>query len=76
MHAAGICDEEQMKRILEQSPELNARDNAGRTALHHACKAGNIGAFKALVDHDDTDIDPVTKSGVTPLMMAVESGKI
>ena len=48
----------------------------GRTALHFACKAGNIPNFKILAAHDDIDLDPATRSGVTPIMMAVESANI
>ena len=48
----------------------------GRTALHFACKAGNIENFNVLVAHDDIDPDAPSKSGVTPIMMAVESANI
>ena len=55
---------------------MNARDKIGRTALHFACRAGKLDIFSALIAHEDTDIDAVTKAGVTPLMMAIESGNI
>ena len=45
----------------------------GRTALHFACKAGNIPNFLLLAELENIDLDPATKSGVTPIMMAVES---
>ena len=58
------------------NPNLEARDNVGRTALHFAAKAGNLAAFRVLVELEDVDIDAVTVSGTTPLMSAVESGHI
>ena len=33
-------------------------------------------AFQALLEHEDCEVDAVTKAGVTPLMNAVESGNI
>ena len=76
MHAAGNCTEEELGLIMTLQPDVNQRDNLGRTAMHFACRAGNLGTFRILNDHDDTDIDAVTNAGVTPLMMAIESGKI
>ena len=32
--------------------------------------------FKVLVELEDIDVDAVSNAGVTPLMLAVESGKI
>ena len=61
---------------MELNPDVNATCKLGRTALHFACKAGNIDNFKILVAHDDIELDPATNSGVTPIMMAVESANI
>ena len=76
MHAAGNCNGDEIAQIMTLSPDVTAKDNLGRTALHFACRAGNLETFQKLVEHDDTDIDAVTNAGVTPLMMAIESGKI
>ena len=77
MHAAGKCSEEELSTILTQTaPNVNARDKLGRTALHFACRSGNIGAFKALILKEETEVDAVTNAGVTSLMMAIESGSI
>ena len=56
--------------------KLNKKDSIGRTALHYACKAGNLKTFRILVADDNCDIDAVTNSGVTPLMCAIDSGVI
>ena len=76
MHAAARCQADQLRVILELNPDVNATCKMGRTALHFACKAGNIPNFTLLAAHDDIDLDPVTRSGVTPIMMAVESANI
>ena len=76
MHVAAKCNKEQIQKILELNPNVNARDNVGRTALHFACRAGNIDTFQVLTEIDDVDVDAVTNSGVTPLMMAIECGNI
>ena len=48
----------------------------GRTALHHVCRAGKMDNFEVLIEIEDIDEDAITNSGVTALMMAVESGQI
>ena len=58
------------------NPNLDQRDKIGRTALHFACRAGKIDTFNALVANESIDLDAATNAGVTPLMMAVESGNI
>ena len=63
-------------------PDVNARDKIGRTALHYACRAGNQEAFEVLIEYvdiedmEDIDVDAVTNAGITPLIMAIESGNI
>ena len=42
------------------NPDVNAKDAIGRTALHFACRAGNMDTFKVLVELDDIDVDAVT----------------
>ena len=76
MLVSAECSADQLNEILTLSPNINARDAVGRTALHFACRAGNMDTFAILVALDDIDVDAVTNSGVTPLMMAVESGQI
>ena len=65
-----------LRQLLKLNPDLNACDKMGRTAIHFACRSGKKDAVKVLAEQDDCDIDAVTNSGVTPLMMAVETGDI
>ena len=76
MLVADKCTETELNQILPLNPDINATDKIGRTALHYACRAGNLSTFKVLAELDDTDVDAVTNSGVTPLMLAVESADI
>lgn len=76
MHVSGTCSENELNQIMALEPGLNIKDNLGRTALHFACRAGNVATFKVLANFDDTEVDGVTNAGVTPLMMAIESGNI
>ena len=43
--------------LLEFEPDINITDMVGRTALHYACKAANIKVARALMEHDDADVD-------------------
>ena len=76
MHVAAACTREQLEQVLAKNPDVNAKDNFGRTALHFACRAGNLATFEVLFGIETVDIDAPTKAGVTPLMMAIESGSI
>ena len=76
MHASALFPSEQLQTILELNPNVNARDNLGRTALHFACRAGNIDNFNILAAIEDIELDPATTTGVTPIMNAVESANI
>ena len=74
MHASALFPSDQLQTILELNPNVNARDSIGRTALHFACRAGNVDNFNVLAAIEDIDLDPTTTTGVTPIMNAVESG--
>ena len=76
MHVAAACTREQLEQVLAKNPDVNAKDNFGRTALHFACRAGNLATCEVLFAIETVDIDAPTKAGVTPLMMAIESGSI
>ena len=76
MLVSAECNADQLREILTLEPNVNAKDAIGRTALHFACRAGNLETFKVLVELEDIDVDAVSNAGVTPLMLAVESGKI
>ena len=76
MLVAGKGSAEDIQKILDLGPEVNKPDKYGRTALHFACRSGNMETFSKLVDLEDMEYDVFTKAGVTPLMMAVESRNI
>ena len=76
MHISGTCTSTELDQVMELNPDLNAKDSLGRSALHFACRAGKIDTFNNLAEREDTEIDAVTNAGVTPLMMAIESGDI
>ena len=76
MHVASTCTAQQLETILTLNPDVNAQDNIGRTALHYACRAGKLDTFTVLANMEPIEVDMVTNAGVTPLMMAIESGNI
>ena len=77
MHVAANCDADATRQILNEfGADVNAKDVIGRTAIHYACRAGNMEAFQALLESEDCEVDAVTNAGVTPLMSAIESGNI
>ncbi len=50
---------------------MNATDTVGRTALHYACRRGDIEIFKVLIEDTEVNEDAQTNAGVSPMMMAV-----
>ena len=76
MLVSGKGTGEDLTRVLTLNPEINKADNYGRTAIHFACRSGNLDTFNVLVSLEDTEYDISTNAGVTPLMMAVESRNI
>ena len=71
MLAASLGTAKIVKAILKSNPDVNAVDTVGRTALHYACRRGDIEIFKVLMEDTDVNEDAQTKSGVSPMMMAV-----
>ena len=68
-----------IKLILSKEPDLNYSDRFGRTALHHAARAGNIEATKYILQtggnsHGAVNINCQTIGGETPLIKAADSG--
>ena len=74
--ASSQCSGEDFAQIMSLSPDLNQKDRVGRTALHFACRAGRLEIFNQLFEDESVEIDAITNCGVTPLMMAIESGNI
>lgn len=44
------------------------------TGIHHAAAAGDLGAIRQLLQHDDVDINQKNPLGMTPLMYAAKNG--
>ena len=74
MHCAASGNAEMLKIILDKLPNLDLTDKCGRTALHYACKAGNLETLNILGEQEEIEVNCVTNGGKTPLMMAVEQG--
>ena len=73
MMASGVCSSAELQLLMPFGPDVLAVDRCGRTALHFACRAGNLDAFNFLIEFENVDYDAVTTAGVTPLMNAVQS---
>ena len=58
-----------------KSVSLEARDHAGRTALHVACRDGSVAALSALLAAGADVHARATLTGITPLMAAAASGR-
>ena len=62
--------------LKQYNPNVNAQDSTGRTALHFACRAGNLKMLQRLIAWDGINTDVRTCGGETPLMAACQSGEI
>ena len=60
----------QVKALLTNRPDLNARDEAGNTALHWAALNGDVELVKILLNVG-SPYDVENKAGATPLIYAV-----
>ena len=45
MHATAVLSGEKFRRLLSLKPNLSRVDRYGRTALHFACRSGNLENF-------------------------------
>ena len=64
-----------LQTVLQYEPDLEKVDKQGRTALHYACRAGNLQTLRMLIQQD-VNIEARTQGGVTPLMAGIQSGAI
>ena len=61
--------------IAQLGPDINIKDNAGRTAFHHAAIAGNLEALSIFFDPGAAiDKDMLSNALETPIMFAVRNG--
>ena len=72
--------EEPLKTILEQVMEENYtehwKSSAENTPLHEAATAGNLDAFKLLVEFRKEDLLELNSRGETPLYRAAKYGQL
>ncbi|RWS23456.1 E3 ubiquitin-protein ligase MIB2-like protein [Leptotrombidium deliense] len=64
----------EVKRLIEQKVDVNARDGYGNTVIHHAIK-GNQVPILQLLFISGVDINAVNDDGCTALHLAVKSGR-
>ena len=64
-------DETEVHRLL-QDPNINVEfvNDEGATALHTACKKGNVGIVRLLLEYN-ADVNSRDKEGRTPLMVGI-----
>ena len=56
--------------------DINQMDTTGRTALHFACRSGNVDNIVFLLNQEGIDTEARTIGGMTPLMYAAQSGNV
>ncbi len=73
-----VCSDSKAAKTLLERPniDVNATDEAGRTALHHAVNEGRVELLELLLGKEDIVMGTVDKDGVTPMMMAKANGMI
>ncbi len=71
--AAGMGGLEELSLFLEGGMDINARNEAGRTALMEACRQGRLEAVRILLSAG-ADVNLEDEAGSTALHMAVENG--
>ena len=66
----------QLDEVLQKNPSLAVKDDFGYTAMHYACLGGNNETFNLLAERAEDlelDTDDFSTSGVTCLMLAIQS---
>jgi hypothetical protein len=71
--AAADGNTEQIKRLLSQGADVNAKDEEGQTPLHYAVKSGEMEVVQILIEAG-ANVHAVDKDGVTPLHTAAKFG--
>ena len=57
MLCASMGSDEILQVALSLGPDVNKKDKIGRTALHYACRRGNLDCFNILLENEDVDLD-------------------
>lgn len=65
-----------LNEILERDPDINIQDSFGRTAIIHACIAGNFEVTDCLISDPESRIDVFDFDGNSALMHAVKTGSV
>src|SRR4051812_36543955 len=71
LSAAKQGDAQQVRGLLRQGTDVNARDGSQRTALLHASRNGHLAAVRALLEAKP-DLDARDPEGNTALMEAAK----
>ena len=75
LRAAAYNGHEAVVRLLiERGVEINAKDDAGRTALMFAARKGHEAVVRLLTERGDVEINAKDKEGKIVLMYAAEEG--
>ena len=73
--AARDGDIEQVKNLIAQGADFNAKDKGGRTALHHASNKGQVDIAKLLIKRGADVNASIKNEPWTPLLDAASSGQ-
>lgn len=57
--------------LLQKNPQINVRNDKGKTILHITCENGNMELLKYLIEEKNCELDEEDKKGVTSLMLAL-----
>ena len=76
MYAASLKKTKIVGMLRTLGADFNIQDSVGRTALHYACKGGDVPTVEEFFKVSGIDYDLPTRGGETPLMFAVMSGHI
>jgi ankyrin len=63
-----------VRRLLEKGADANAKDNRGRTPLHHAARSGHSDSVRLLLEKG-ADVNATDKEGRTPLDVAPKNNR-
>ncbi len=69
-HAAGDGDLAEVKRLIDQDADVNAREDGGGSPLHFAAGNGFVAIVELLIARG-AEVNAITDEGVTPLDVAI-----